>query len=111
MWRHSPGNGLLPESTNLKLVVENITGALFYIKAYCFSWTDEGFHWIDDTPFQYEKWNLGEPNSNGEDDEDCVQMYTGQHDGSYWSDENCDNFNPFMCKVEQGERGNWRSLI
>ena len=68
-----------------------------------FSWTDEGFHWTDDTPFQYEKWNLGEPNSNGEDDEDCVRMYTKEHDGSYWDDNHCDNFNPFMCKVEQGE--------
>ena len=63
---------------------------------------DGGFHWTDRSSFQYEKWNLGEPNSNGNDDEDCVLMYTKGHDGFYWDDVGCDEYHPFMCKTDQG---------
>ena len=63
---------------------------------------DAGFHWTDRSSFQYEKWNLGEPNSNGNDDEDCVYMYTKGHDEYHWDDVACDEYHPFMCKAEQG---------
>ena len=68
-----------------------------------FFFIDGEFHWTDGSTVQYEKWNLGEPNSNGEDNKDCVRIDIKGHDESYWDDDHCDNGNPFMCKVEQGE--------
>ena len=68
-----------------------------------FPHTDDGFYWADGSPFQYEKWNLGEPNFNGDDDEDCASMYIKGHDRFHWYDERCNSYNPFMCKVEQGK--------
>ena len=85
-----------------------------------FSSTDQSFHWTDKSSLQYEKWNLGEPAfaeeptfgvggddlivdvDSVDDSGGCVRMYTGEHDSSYWDEYSCNNYSPFMCKVEQG---------
>ena len=61
----------------------------------------DGFIWSDGSPLdQFEKWNLGGP--NGDDNTDCVGMYTTGHDRLHWYSARCEGRNPFMCKAEQG---------
>ena len=58
------------------------------------------FAWDDGSPFDYIYWAPGEPSGlNGEQDEECVQMYTA--DGK-WNDLYCQKKWPFVCKFTNG---------
>jgi hypothetical protein len=57
--------------------------------------TTEGlWAWTDGTGQGFVNWNVGEPNSAG--DEDCVNHYTGT--GGKWNDINCGNSYRFICE-------------
>jgi len=53
----------------------------------------EGWTWSDSSPYQYSNWANGEP--NGQDGEECVEMYPW--DGS-WNDVPCYETRGFVCK-------------
>merc|ERR1719391_612820 len=55
---------------------------------------DGGFGWVDGTPFDLEYWLDGEPNSNGEDGEDCVEAY---YVTAEWNDAYCSDLKGYVC--------------
>ena len=54
---------------------------------------DDKFYWLDDRPANgsYQKWNDGEPNDSG-GDEDCGHLIGGHNDT--WNDLSCSNTGP-----------------
>ncbi|CAL4170084.1 unnamed protein product, partial [Meganyctiphanes norvegica] len=62
---------------------------------------DGGFHWIDNSSFEYFNWGQGQPD-NWHDQESCVAIYTN-HDNGYWNDANCASLNGRICKRPNGK--------
>ncbi|XP_071527696.1 macrophage mannose receptor 1-like isoform X2 [Panulirus ornatus] len=60
---------------------------------------DSGFTWVDETPFDFDNWDKGEPNSMY-DAEDCVALYS--HRQGYWNDQNCGYQQGHVCKRPHG---------
>lgn len=56
-----------------------------------------GWHWADETGAEYFNWNDGEP--NGEDSEECVEMYAI---GGKWNDIRCEETKGYVCKKVRG---------
>ena len=56
------------------------------------------FSWTDNTPFDFDFWLDGEPNSSGEDGEDCIEAYyaTGQ-----WNDGDCAALHGYVCMTDK----------
>ncbi|XP_055010163.1 macrophage mannose receptor 1 [Boleophthalmus pectinirostris] len=55
--------------------------------------TEGGWEWTDGSPFNYIRWNTGNP-----DDyygEDCLSILINN---GYWNDDNCDNKRGYICK-------------
>ncbi|XP_055010887.1 lactose-binding lectin l-2-like [Boleophthalmus pectinirostris] len=50
--------------------------------------------WTDGCPVVYTKWNAGEPNSKG-GNEDCVEICNGNEKN--WNDEGCSRNSPSVC--------------
>ena len=60
------------------------------------------YQWVDDTPYDFNNWEDGEPNSPGV--ELCVQAYA--HNGK-WNDAFCDQYYGtlgYLCKAPKGTR-------
>ncbi len=59
---------------------------------------DEGvWRWEDETPFDYENWNAGEPDDRS-NAEDCLVF--GQR-GAAWSDVYCGVYAPYVCRMPE----------
>ena len=56
--------------------------------------TEGNWVWSDGSPANFENWQTGEPNNNG--DQDCGQMYSGR-----WDDDKCQVLKSFICKNER----------
>ena len=57
--------------------------------------SDGSFSWEDGSAYNFENWYDGEPNSPGNEGEDCVEMYpiwAGQ-----WNDAYCLNYQQYVC--------------
>nr|XP_023686758.1 lactose-binding lectin l-2-like [Paramormyrops kingsleyae] len=68
----------------------------FHFEGHAKPWVDaqEGtWLWIDGTPFDFAKWNPGEPNNHGK--EDCVEINHGAEKG--WNDLKCTTLLPSIC--------------
>ncbi|XP_068203774.1 macrophage mannose receptor 1-like [Palaemon carinicauda] len=60
---------------------------------------DSGFQWVDGSPFTYDNWAPGEPNSYM-DQEDCIEMYNRRL--GVWNDKNCGHLTGRVCKRPKG---------
>ncbi|XP_064101211.1 macrophage mannose receptor 1-like [Macrobrachium nipponense] len=60
---------------------------------------DSGFQWVDGSPFDYDNWAPGEPNSYM-DQEDCIEMYN--RGKGTWNDKNCGHLSGRVCKRPNG---------
>ncbi|XP_068212227.1 macrophage mannose receptor 1-like isoform X2 [Palaemon carinicauda] len=60
---------------------------------------DTGFEWVDKSPFIYDNWAPGEPNSYM-GAEDCIEIYN-QAMGK-WNDKNCGHLGGRVCKRPNG---------
>ena len=56
---------------------------------------DGSFSWVDGTGLDYEFWADGEPNSDGSDGEDCVELYTAWE--GKWNDAACSDYKGIIC--------------
>ena len=55
---------------------------------------------MDETPFDYNNWHDGEPNSN-DDLRYCAKIYEASVGDDYvgtWDDDMCDHLNGFICE-------------
>ena len=66
-------------------------GAKIWVGGY---WNENGWHWSDGTPWQYQSWLPGEPNR---EDQKCIQMFL--HNDHRWDDEECWRFQNFFCET------------
>ena len=55
--------------------------------------TEGEYIWENESPFDFESWNEGEPN-NYDGDENCVEMYSNT---GLWNDVHCRNEQGFIC--------------
>lgn len=62
---------------------------------------DGHWAWSDGSPFDYQNWNVGEPN-NYENDEDCLEIHHSSTYGKDWNDEWCSDKLNFVCKMNIG---------
>ena len=61
--------------------------------------SDGSFSWEDGSAYNFENWYDGEPNSPGNEGEDCVEMYpiwNGQ-----WNDAYCLNYQQYVCMTSK----------
>ena len=58
-----------------------------------------GFTWVDDTPFDFDNWYMSQPDNNG-GTENCVEVHSnpGQAWHERWNDASCDEKKNFVCK-------------
>ncbi|CAL4064253.1 unnamed protein product [Meganyctiphanes norvegica] len=61
---------------------------------------DSGFHWVDNSSFNFFIWAPDEP-SNNDEQESCVTMFTS-HNNGYWNDDNCARKMGRICKRPYG---------
>ena len=58
------------------------------------------FKWADSSAYDFEYWFDGEPNSNGQDGANCVEVYSPQN--ARWNDESCTGtYNEFICMTDK----------
>ena len=58
------------------------------------------FAWADNSAYDFEFWFDGEPNSNGQDGADCVEVYSPLN--ARWNDESCTGtYNEFICMTDK----------
>ena len=79
---------------------------LAYSPSYTNTWiglsraSDGSFSWIDRSAYDFEYWYDGEPNSNGSDGEDCVEIYSWS--SAQWNDAHCSNaMNDYICMTNK----------
>uniref|UniRef100_A0A670J6R5 C-type lectin domain-containing protein n=1 Tax=Podarcis muralis TaxID=64176 RepID=A0A670J6R5_PODMU len=60
---------------------------------------NQDWKWLDDSVFNYNNWNRGEPNNYKGGKEYCVELkrWTGFRE---WNDEPCHHLNTYICKKE-----------
>merc|ERR1711915_275654 len=59
---------------------------------------DGNFFWVDKSPFNFEFWLDGEPNSPGDDGEDCVEAY---YVTAEWNDAYCSQQMGVVCMTDK----------
>ena len=59
---------------------------------------DGSFIWVDESPFDFEFWLDGEPNSNGDDMENCVEAY---YLDARWNDAGCSDYKAYICMTDK----------
>ncbi|XP_059150343.1 macrophage mannose receptor 1-like isoform X2 [Physella acuta] len=59
---------------------------------------ESSFEWIDGSPFDFSKWDNGEPNGFTSS-EDCVEVNSVTRK---WNDNNCFTSKPFVCSIRSG---------
>ena len=60
---------------------------------------DGSFSWVDGTPYDFEFWLDGEPNSQEGDYEDCVEAY---YMTAQWNDAYCTDYKGVVCMIDPG---------
>ncbi|XP_077993134.1 macrophage mannose receptor 1-like [Glandiceps talaboti] len=64
--------------------------------------TEDGWEWVDGTPYSFQNWASGEPNNydnDGDGDgEDCVRLEYEQSKRGEWNDKGCGYSHGFICK-------------
>ena len=58
---------------------------------------EKKFRWIDKSDVDYTKWAPGEPNDDGNKNEDCVITWINNQ---YWNDGECHWNDEFVCKTK-----------
>ena len=58
----------------------------------------DGWQWEDESAVEYTNWAENEP--NGEEAEECVEMYPQE---GTWNDISCDDQKGFICKAQRGK--------
>ena len=61
--------------------------------------SDGSFSWEDGSAYNFENWYDGEPNSPGNEGEDCVEMYPMW--GGQWNDAYCLNYQQYVCMTSK----------
>ena len=59
-------------------------------------WNENGWHWSDGFPWQYQSWLPGEPSSRIKK-QNCVQMF--YKNDPRWDDNHCRKSYPFFCEI------------
>ena len=60
---------------------------------------DGSFSWVDGSPYDFEFWLDGEPNSQEGDYEDCVEAY---YMTAQWNDAACTDLKGVVCMTDKG---------
>uniref|UniRef100_H3APD1 Macrophage mannose receptor 1 n=1 Tax=Latimeria chalumnae TaxID=7897 RepID=H3APD1_LATCH len=68
--------------------------------------TDDSWIWIDRTPVDFVKWDVGEP--KGQNSEDCVEMYSTS---GAWNNLYCTTYRGYVCKIPKIIKKNLTSKL
>ena len=60
---------------------------------------EDDWKWVDESPFEYNNWQDGEPNNN-DDSRYCAYMYNW---AGTWDDTLCTDEHQFICKAKKSE--------